>query len=973
MNRTILVIDDNAVTRGFVRETLEGQGYQIVEARDGESALAALDTQRPDLVLQDLVLPDVDGFDLAVAIRARLQSPHVPLLAFSGFVSTLDEARLASVGFDDLVMKPVATARLIKVVHTYLPVAVAPAERFGAGRLLLIADPDSAQARLDAYRWELFGFRVATARDGREALDHARTTPPAAIISEIMMPRVDGFGLCMAARRDAALRDVPILLVAWSDMEDADRELARGAGANACVRREPDFRRLVDTLRAALEPRGGGEPPAEVDHGTLEAAHCQRVVSQLERQVSLNAGIAQRCALLASELSILSGISGALSGGTDFDAALDAVLASFFDAAGISTGALLLFEDDAVVSRSVGFAPRWEAELKSFFGDLPELRALLEAGSPLLLPLESGLLSRAQRALNSTGARSALVLPILHRRQCFGALLIASNGASVTSDDRVAFAVGVAAQIAQGLALARAFEAKVKAEREAREQASLLEAIMASLSDGVAVTDSEGRFLFWNAAADTTIRPGAAEAGLDGWSARYDVFLPDKTTRVPMEALPLARALRGETIERQELYVVHDHAPDGAWLSVTARPLRVGAQGRGAVTVFRDVSVEKATAEQLMIADRMVSVGTLASGVAHEINNPLASVMANVHLAALDADSFAKIVGPSPELDQLRDELHDAAESAERIRNIVRDLKIFSRSEEEKTGPVDVQRVLESTLRMAYNEIRHRARLVKVYGKVAPVEASESRLGQAFLNLIVNAAQAIAEGRTESNEIRISTSTRADGHVVVEIADTGPGMPPEILARVFTPFFTTKPAGVGTGLGLSISRQIVTGFGGSIDVRSEVGVGTTIRMALPPSVSVGAPGTQSHATAAARRRGKILVVDDDPMIAKAVERTLSAEHDVTTMGGGARALDRIRAGERFDVIFCDLMMPDVTGMEFHAGLVQIDRDQAERIIFVTGGAFTPRARAFLREVANLRIEKPFDLMQLRALVHDRVR
>lgn len=418
---------------------------------------------------------------------------------------------------------------------------------------------------------------------------------------------------------------------------------------------------------------------------------------------------------------------------------------------------------------------------------------------------------------------------------------------------------------------------------------------------------------------------------------------------------------------------MHEAAPEGVWLNVTARPLRVGTQRRGAVAVFRDVTVEKATSEQLMISDRMASVGTLASGVAHEINNPLASVMANVHLAALDAASLAKSIGSTPELDQLREGLHDAAESAERIRNIVRDLRIFSRSEEEKTGPVDVQRVMESTLRMAYNEIRHRARLVKVYGKVAPVEASESRLGQAFLNLIVNAAQAITEGRTESNEIRISTSTREDGHVVVEIADTGPGMPPEILARVFTPFFTTKAAGVGTGLGLSISRQIVTGFGGSIEVKSEPGKGTLVRVALPPNVSAAATGAPAHAHATPCRRGRILVVDDDPMIAKVVERTLSGEHYVTTMQGGALALDRVRAGERFDVILCDLMMPEVTGMDFHAHLVQIDRDQAERIIFVTGGAFTPRARGFLNEVSNLRIEKPFDLMQLRALVHDRVR
>jgi nitrogen-specific signal transduction histidine kinase/CheY-like chemotaxis protein len=383
---------------------------------------------------------------------------------------------------------------------------------------------------------------------------------------------------------------------------------------------------------------------------------------------------------------------------------------------------------------------------------------------------------------------------------------------------------------------------------------------------------------------------------------------------------------------------------------------------------------QKKMQNQLLISDRMASMGTLAAGVAHEINNPLACVMVNLDLAVRDVAERAEKLGLVAEFSEIREELHDAREATERIRNIVRDLKIFSRADEEKQGAVDVQRVMESTLRMAWNEIRHRARLVKDYGKTPPVAGSESRLGQVFLNLVVNAAQAIAEGRAASNEIRISTSTAPNGNVVIEIADTGSGMAPEVLGQLFTPFFTTKPVGVGTGLGLSICHGIIAGFGGTIDVTSEVGKGTAFRISLLPAPSeIKEERPLPVVGKVPKRRGRFLVVDDEPIIAKVVLRLLSAEHDVITLGSAEEAFRRVEGGERFDVILCDLMMPQMTGMDLHAALSRVVPEQAGRMIFLSGGAFTVRARSFLAEVPNQRIEKPFDATHLRALINDRIR
>jgi CheY-like chemotaxis protein len=280
--------------------------------------------------------------------------------------------------------------------------------------------------------------------------------------------------------------------------------------------------------------------------------------------------------------------------------------------------------------------------------------------------------------------------------------------------------------------------------------------------------------------------------------------------------------------------------------------------------------------------------------------------------------------------------------------------------------------VLDSSINIAWNEIRHRARLVKDYGDTPMVEGNESRLGQVFLNLLLNAAHAIPEGETERNEIRVSTRTDAGGRAVVEVRDSGMGIPPEIRERIFDPFFTTKPASEGTGLGLWICSGILAALGGEVRVDSEIGRGSTFRVTLPPALTEAQSEELGSAPVpeAAAQGGKLLVIDDEPMILGALRRSLSAEYNVTCVGDGRKALERLRAGERYELILCDLMMPEMTGMDLFAELEKLAPDQAARMVFVSGGAFTPRAREFLERVANARVEKPIDLQNLRLLLRN---
>ena len=413
------------------------------------------------------------------------------------------------------------------------------------------------------------------------------------------------------------------------------------------------------------------------------------------------------------------------------------------------------------------------------------------------------------------------------------------------------------------------------------------------------------------------------------------------------------------------------------WCNVAATPLLdVAGAHIGNLAVVRDETERRKLQSQLMVSDRMASVGTLAAGVAHEVNNPLAAVIVNLEFIADAITKYLDPSGPGTALvntswfeTEIKEPLNDAREAARRVHYIVRDLKIFSRSPiDDVKAAVDVKAVMESSLRMAWNEIRHRARLTEQYEPALGVQANEARLGQVFLNLLVNAAQALPEGRAEHNQIHVSTRL-VGANVVIEVRDSGTGIAPEVVPRIFDAFFTTKEIGVGTGLGLAISQRLVADMFGQLTVESVLGQGTTFRVTipssshalpevLPPPVFVPAPA----------RRGRILVVDDETLVVRGMVRILSREHDVQASVAATEALALCMAGEKFDLILCDLMMPDMTGMELHRRLVEAHPDQADRMIFVTGGAFSEEARQFLARYPKEHVEKPFDPRNLRALV-----
>jgi signal transduction histidine kinase/CheY-like chemotaxis protein len=414
------------------------------------------------------------------------------------------------------------------------------------------------------------------------------------------------------------------------------------------------------------------------------------------------------------------------------------------------------------------------------------------------------------------------------------------------------------------------------------------------------------------------------------------------------------------------------------WTVARARTVARDAQGRATriIGTCADVTERRRMLARLQMADRLASVGTLAAGVAHEINNPLAYVLGNVDHALESLEragaSLARgegVAEAARAVDSSLEALREAATGAERVGSIVRDLKLFSRAEVEERQPTSVARVVQSAANLAGPELRRRARLRLDLADLPAVVANESRLSQVFLNLLVNAAQAIPEGHAEENEVAVAGRVDAAGRVVVEVRDTGCGIPIADQKRIFDPFYTTKPVGVGTGLGLAICHGIVTAMGGEIDLESAPGKGSTFRVTLP---ACGEPEPERRREPGtgrlAPRRARLLVVDDEEDFCRSVDRMLRDDHDVVAITDPFEALRRIESGERFDLLLTDVVMPRLSGIELHSRVERCSPALAARTLFVTGGAVSPVVADFLSRREPRVVEKPCGARTLREAI-----
>jgi two-component system, cell cycle sensor histidine kinase and response regulator CckA len=450
-----------------------------------------------------------------------------------------------------------------------------------------------------------------------------------------------------------------------------------------------------------------------------------------------------------------------------------------------------------------------------------------------------------------------------------------------------------------------------------------------------------------------------------GFESSEDVAGRNMAEWLHPEDVPVAAARIGEVIRLgRPLALPQEYRAtrqDGQTLIAEVSSVPITYEGQPAVLAFiRDVTERKALERRLAEAERLASLGRLSAGVAHELNNPLAHMM-------LAVDFLRDILGTveparaATALEQTQRTLGDMADNLERMANIARELRSFSGPQPVVKTPVDLAQFLD----LAVEQVSRARGTLSVsverrYQDAPPAAADPRRMEQVFVNLLSNALDALDEtphGRTRS--LYLTIRSHGDARVLVEIGDTGPGIPAAALDRLFEPFFTTKAYGKGAGLGLSISRTIVQAHGGTLEVSSVEGEGTTFRVALPTWNGSTEPLAEEEQPV--DRRLRVLIVDDEVAVARALAAALGRTHEVVVMTGGRQALSHLSGDPAFDAILCDVVMPDVSGVAFYEALRQSMPDLCRRLVFMTGATLGSDAGRQLETLPNRVLEKPFDM------------
>jgi PAS domain S-box-containing protein len=1080
----ILVVEDNSITRKMVRVALEAEGYDVLIAGDGASAIEAARASMPDLVLQDLVLPDMDGFTLVARLRALPGGDAIPILAFTGLISRHEDARISAAKFSGLLIKPVEPSRLIAAVKAYLVrPRVAPAPDQGHRHVLLVND-DPVLSRLHKLQLEQLGYRVTTAKDGKQALAKARLAIPDAILADILMPGTDGFRFIAKVRADKRLAKVPVVLISAHFADDDDRRMVASLGAQGMLRRTPELEGAAELLPDVIR-RGVGRASRRPGAARNEE-YIARVIAQLERQATANVGVAQRASLQAAALAALAAIADALSRRLPMEPAMEQVVSQCIDAAGLSRGAVLLRQTDDTLrcAAQVGFNPEQQSELAALLGAEP-FKHVVKQGSPVTIMPSDGTAAEAKEFLVRMAASSCLIAPITSGGVNHGALLLTSATRLLSGEDWNAFAHAIASQLGQAVALSRAFSTMAESEASSRTlfdgmplglfrstpEGAIQEANPAILSmlgyasredllgvhapelyanprdreryieqlrstglvrgfpttlrrkDGSqfpvelsarAVTGADEKLLRIEASivdvterhlAETTLRESEARFRQLAENIREVFFITEAETGRCLYLSPAYESIFGQTCEKgcttPQAWANTVHPEDRDRVMATAR---AGLAPEGAVDVFRvvhsdktihwvrrrvfpvkdaagvvyrivgvaeDITELRRAEQQLIQAQKMEAVGQLAGGIAHDFNNLLGAITLFGELAA----------GDLPADDARREDLDSIQDAVQRATTLTRQLLAFSRQQVLNTVVLDPNTVISDLMKMLTRLIGEDVELItQLDPDAGMVRADAGQLEQVLLNLAVNARDAMPSGgkiviattraKLGADAARQIELERAGEYAVITVSDTGSGMSPEVRARVFEPFFSTKGAR-GTGLGLATAYGIVRQSGGHIAVASEPGHGTTFTIHLPTISGAAVPRLNSSAESAPSGGSEtILLAEDDPAVRVAASTVLKRlGYAVIVARTAEDALAKAEThGGQIDLIISDVVLPGMHGGEL---IQQLRRSHPHvKALLTSGYAGELIARRGVLESDTAFLEKPFTSSRLAKKVRE---
>lgn len=545
-----------------------------------------------------------------------------------------------------------------------------------------------------------------------------------------------------------------------------------------------------------------------------------------------------------------------------------------------------------------------------------------------------------ERAL-AHGFKASAAFPFRRAEGGGGTLNVYSSEPGFDDPIELSLLEGVAEDIGYALDAALERRARLRAETALVESERRHRAIFERASDGIFVANAEQRYIDVNPA-------GLALLGY----TRDELLGLHLRDLVPAEDLAV-QPIRPQRFAAGEPFVVERRLKrkDGRIIEVELSGVRM--PDGTLQSVVRDISERKRLLAERAASERVASLGRLAQGVGHEINNPLAYLVLSLDLLRAELSDLP--IGVTREALEVLGHIEDAAS---RIAAIVRSLARFGRGDAETIGPTDLERSVRAAIAMTANRLNHVADVKAALGPTPLVRGNEFQLTQVFVNLLLNAADAIAEADGGPHAVTVTTRV-LDGRVEVEVGDSGPGIPEAIRARVFEPHVTTKPIGRGSGLGLSICKSIIESFGGSIGL-VDTSAGATFRITLDVSEELNPEREPLAATSSPRL--SLLVIDDEPVILRVIKNLLK-EHEVVTAMTPSDALAACR-GRDFDRILCDVMFPGGSVDALYDTLAAERPELARRLVFMTGGAFTPAAHTFLERTGRPWLAKPFTRPEL---------
>ena len=554
------------------------------------------------------------------------------------------------------------------------------------------------------------------------------------------------------------------------------------------------------------------------------------------------------------------------------------------------------------------------------------------------------------------GVRAGFGFPVLVGAEVVAVLEFFSD-AAVAPDEALLEVMGHI-----GTQLGRVVE-RQRGEEALRVSEVRFRSVVQAATDAIVLGDSEGRIITWNQGAQAIF--GYTEAEVLG--EPLTTLMPARYREAHQQAVEqLMRAGQGRVLGRTLEF--HGLRKDGREF-----PLEISLatwQAGGSMFcsgIIRDVTERKQAIEQLQRQqealyqrEKLAAMGSLLASVAHELNNPLSVVMMQADLLSVELQDEA-----------VAERIKEVSQSAERCVHIVRNFLALARQNPPQRTLVALNTVVEEALALLAYALRIDDIAVEQYlaADLPPLWADPHQLYQVMVNLITNAHQALRESPPPRRLILTSRYDPAQRLVSLEVGDTGPGILPELQQRIFEPFFTTKRPGVGTGLGLPFCKGIIEGHGGSISVESVPGQGAVFRIAL--QVEAAAPAvapTPAPEVLPPAKGGTILVIDDEPGITGALAYLLRRDgHTVETAANGRLALAKL-PGRTYDLILCDLRMPELDGRGFYRELEQHYPHLMRRVIFLTGDALSPEAREFLEKVGVWQLSKPFRAAEVRQAI-----